>query len=69
MASQRPSKASVPDVAQGQQLDAASCGTSRWRTRISIPFSKIGIFTLMLELLFASHWLACLLSLQARELA
>jgi hypothetical protein len=37
---------------------------ARWRTRITVSFASLSIITLVLELLLASHWLACLLSLQ-----
>ena len=37
---------------------------SRWRTRITVSFASLSIISLVLELLLASHWLACLLSLQ-----
>ena len=36
---------------------------ARWRTRISIPFSKIAIFTLAIEIVLCSHWMACVLML------
>ena len=38
---------------------------SRWRTRISISFARLSIISLTFEILLTSHWLACMLALQA----
>ena len=37
---------------------------SRVRTRVSIPHMSLSMFSLVFELIVASHWLACILSLQ-----
>ena len=35
----------------------------RWRTRINVSFNRLAIYSLCVELILGSHWLACLLSL------
>ena len=46
------------------RLVRASRVLARWRTHITVSFARLSMISLILELAIASHWLACLLSLQ-----